>query len=352
MYTEALGWRFFRACLVLAFLTASFAHAGSVSTTQCYDTFINSLSPNNNNGGSTTFFTGEGGDGALMRALIRCDLPSALNVRATVTQATLTLTTAGLGSTGTTPPTAAIEFLSPLTQSWSEGTKAGTTMGTYTVGQPCTTGEATWNQSQCSITSWTTPGGTVTGTTSASAASPASIGTNVSFISSGGTGLAADIQNWINAPANNYGWRMLSSTEGATGQAQRFDSKESGTGPSLAILFGCKSGFVDTGTDCSACTSAAQSACITSQSGNACVDPGPPSGYYCTCGPGYTGTGTGSCTDRNECIPNQCVDAGDTGAICTDHPAPATGYDCSCDVGFVFDGTTCSDRIFADGFNA
>jgi hypothetical protein len=29
----------------------------------------------------------------------------------------------------------------------------------------------------------------------------------------------------------------------------------------------------------------------------------------------------------------------------------ATGYDCSCDMGFVFDGITCSDLIFANGFD-
>jgi len=62
------------------------------------------------------------------------------------------------------------------------------------------------------------------------------------------------------------------------------------------------------------------------------------------------GTGTGSCTDLDACIPNQCIDAGDGGALCFDHPAPETGYDCSCDAGFVFDGITCTDRFFADRF--
>ena len=335
----AVGWL----CLV-----ATSAHAGSVSTTQCYDTFLNSFHPDNNNGGSTTFFTGENGEGGIMHALIRCDLPDAINERVTVAQVTLTLTTAGVAG-GTTPPTAAIEFLLPLTQPWGEGDKVGETMMTYTVGQACTAGEATWNQSQCSITNWTTAGGTV-GALSASTTSPALIGANVTFTSASG-GMVTDVQSWADTPASNYGWLMASSSS-ALGQAQRFNSSEAGAGqPSLAVTYACKSGFDDTGTGCTACTSAAQTACVTSQSGNMCVDPGPPSGYTCTCGPAYTGTGTGSCTDLNECSPNHCTDVGDSGAVCTDHIAPATGYDCSCDVGFVFDGITCSDLIFADGFD-
>jgi hypothetical protein len=222
---------------------------------------------------------------------------------------------------------------------------------TYTVGAACTAGEATWSQRLCSVANWTTAGGTVAAAVSASASSPSSIGADVTFTSSSG-GMVTDVQNWAATPATNYGWRLSSSTEGTSGLAQRFYSSEAGAGqPSLAMTYACNAGFQDTGTSCSACTSAAQAACLTSQLGNICVDPGPPSGYTCTCGnPAYTGTGTGSCTDLNECIPNHCTDEGDTGALCIDHTAPATGYDCSCNTGFVFDGTACSDLIFADGF--
>src|SRR5450432_857071 len=289
------------ACLAVGLfcLVATSAHAGSVSTTQCYDTFLNSQYPVNNNGGSTTFFTGESGQGGIMRALVRCDLPAAINERTMVTQVTLTLTTAGVAS-GTEPPTAATESLQALTEPWGEGDKAGETMMTYTVGQACTAGEATWSQSQCSIANWTTAGGTVAATVSASAASPASIGADVTFTSSS-AGMVTDVQSWAATPASNYGWRISSSTEGGLAQAQRFYSSEAGAGqPSLAMTYACDSGFEDTGTGCTACTSAARAACVTSQSGNSCVDPGPPSGYSCTCGnPAYTGTGTGSCADLN-----------------------------------------------------
>lgn len=337
------------ACIGFALLVlAAAAHAGSVSTTQCHDTFVNSIHPDNNNGGSTSFFTGESGETGLMRALVECDLPAGINERIAVTQATFTVTTTGLGPTGTIAPTAATESLYALTESWGEGNKAGTTQSTFTVGQPCTFGEASWNQRQCGAVNWIAPGGTVAAL-SATASSPASIGATVTFT---GSGLAADIQNWADALTSNYGWRMSSSTEGALGQAQRFASRESGAGtPALAISFTCKAGFMDTGASCNACTSTAQAACVSSQPGNFCVDLAPPSTYNCSCNnPAYIGSGTAMCTDRNECIPNHCTDNGDIGAVCTDHAAPATGYDCSCDAGFVFNGIACSDVIFADGF--
>lgn len=335
---------------ILGCLAAETVRAGSVSTTQCFDTFINNGYPGNNNGGDTTFFTGVSGQGNNMRGLIGCTLPSAIDSRATVTQVTLTLTTAGLGTTGTTPPTAATESLYPVAQSWGEGNKVGNTTGTYVVGQACTSGEATWNQSQCSISNWTTAGGTVSGGVSASASSPGSIGASVVFSSLGG-GMVVDVENWANSPSNNYGWLVLSSSSVA-GQAQRYSSHEASSGvPQLAITYGCKSGFQDTGNGCTACTSSAQAACVNSQPGNSCMDPGAPSSYSCVCGNvAYTGTGTQACTDLNECTPNHCVDGGDSGAVCADHIAPATGYDCTCDAGFVFDGMTCTDRIFADNF--
>lgn len=341
------------ACTVFFAVAVAPAHAGDVSTTSCYDTFINSFHPDNNNGGDTSFFTGRSGEGGVMRGLLRCDLPAGIDERVMVTQVTLTLTTVGLGATGTSNPTAATETLRAITEAWGEGNKVGNTAMTYTVGQPCTAGEATWNARECAVANWTSGGGTVSGSPSASTSSPASIGASVSFTSTSG-GMVTDVSNWIATPSSNNGWLVQSSTETpSNGLAQRFVSREASSGrPVLAVKYACNSGFSDTGTGCTACTSTAQAACVTSEPDNTCNDPGAPSNYSCTCGnPAYTGTGTQSCTDLNECVPNLCVAAGDAGAVCTDHVAPATGYDCSCDAGFVFDGITCSDRIFADAFD-
>jgi hypothetical protein len=111
----------------------------------------------------------------------------------------------------------------------------------------------------------------------------------------------------------------------------------------------CTAGYVSTGgtspscVNVNACNAAANTACVTAD-GNTCVDEAPPSTtYHCNCGPAFVGTGTTSCTDKNECSPNHCSDGGDVGAsvACHDQVAPTTGYTCTCDTGFSFNGTTC-----------
>jgi hypothetical protein len=313
------------------------------------DTFINSAHTNNNNGASTTFFTGQSGQGGVMRGLLRFDLPAGLQERVTVTSATLTLTMAGLGSSGTTSGTAATETLRVVTQSWAEGNGAGTAMTEYTVGDACggAVSGATWNQSNCPSTNWSTAGGTVAGSTSATGNTTAiPVGSPFVLASSTNAGMLSDVQAWIDMPSSNFGWRISSSTEATSGQAQRFYSKEAGgsLGPSLSVSYACKSGFADTGSGCTTCTSAALAACVSSQSGNSCNDPGAPSATYsCNCSNAAYASAPGNtaCVDKNECAPNPCVSGGDSTASCTDQVAPATGYSCTCSAGFGFNGTTC-----------
>jgi len=125
------------------------------------------------------------------------------------------------------------------------------------------------------------------------------IGGQVSWISAG---MNADVQSWIDAPGDNHGWRISSSTEGlAFPSEQRFYSTESGlSAPNLAISYVCKPGFVALGNDCTTCTAAANADCALAQ-GNSCDDSGPPSTTYtCTCAnpayvPGIAGDGNPAC---------------------------------------------------------
>jgi hypothetical protein len=117
----------------------------------------------------------------------------------------------------------------------------------------------------------------------------------------------------------------------------------------------CPPGYVSDGaaqavcTSFDACDAAAMSACVTTATGNTCVDEAPPSmTYHCACDNAAFVVGAGTdgraaCVDKGECTPNHCADGGDVGAACTDHAAPAAGYDCACGAGWRFDGTTCVD---------
>ena len=104
--------------------------------------------------------------------------------------------------------------------------------------------------------------------------------------------MTADIQGWIDAPAGNNGWLVVSSTEAAAGgaQAQRFFSSEAPSSlPSLSFTYACKSGFLASGNMCTTCTTSATSACAVAQ-GNSCIDSSPPATTYaCSCSaPGYS----------------------------------------------------------------
>jgi hypothetical protein len=259
------------------------ARAGTAVLTPVEDTFINSVNPNNNNGGSSSVFTGTDGQGGLMRGLLRFDMPASWQGRAVVSAAQLKLTLRALpNGTAGTP---AIETLQALSQPWTEGNGSSESPGGYTVGLTCdgTIFGATWTQTNCATsTSWTTPGGSVAAAVSATAdTTGVPVGGQVTW-SSGA--MNADVQGWIDAPSSNDGWRIMSSTEGMSGKIARFYSKEAGaSAPSLTVSYTCPSGFADTGTSCTTCTSAANAACVTAQ-GNACVDSGPPvTSYTCAC---------------------------------------------------------------------
>ena len=325
------------------------ARAGSADGTFVSGTFINSARPDYNNGGATSLYLGEDFYGGFMRCLIRFDLPPSFTERTSISGATLSLTTGAL--TGGNPAAATV-YVQRLTESWGQGNGAGPDpiTGDYTYGQLCSVGGATWNQPFCSGVTWSTIGGSADATLSGSASSPA---TPASVVQWNSAGMASDVQSWVDTPSSNHGWRLRSSSEGTLGAVQRFFN------PQLSISYGCKNGFEEIAGSCTTCTTAAESACVTSQADNDCNDSGPPSTTYsCTCNnPAYVGgPGGTSCIDRNECVPNHCADDGDAAAICTDHAAPSTGFSCICSAGFVFSGGTCAiaidDEIFKNGFEA
>jgi hypothetical protein len=49
--------------------------------------------------------------------------------------------------------------------------------------------------------------------------------------------LVADVQSWVNNPAQNFGWMLSSQQEDLAKTARSFASRESGFGPVLLIEF-------------------------------------------------------------------------------------------------------------------
>jgi hypothetical protein len=111
--------------------------------------------------------------------------------------------------------------------------------------------------------------------------------------------------------------------------------------------YAASAGIVPTCNNINACTAAANTACVTTR-GNTCVDEAPPSlTYHCTCpNAAYVlSANTRACNDKNECVPNNCITNGDTGALCVDHVAPATGYSCTCSSRTAWTLTTVAGKL-------
>jgi hypothetical protein len=119
--------------------------------------------------------------------------------------------------------------LHKLTKTWGEGSAVGT--GT---GAPAGTGDATWSSAAKDVTTWTTAGGDfggVSGTTVFSSS-------NTTYTFASTAALIADVQNWLNTPASNFGW-LIKATDEVTVNARELGSREGPANqqPSLVISY-------------------------------------------------------------------------------------------------------------------
>jgi len=101
---------------------------------------------------------------------------------------------------------------------WGEGTSDAGSMGG--AGVPATPNDATWGYSFYNTTSWTTAGGDFSAAISAQTA----VGT-LGFYDWSSVSMTADVQEWLNDPASNFGW-ILIGNEATIRSAKRFDSRE------------------------------------------------------------------------------------------------------------------------------
>ncbi len=212
--------------VVLTALLGSLSlHAASVTVPVAADTFIHAVSADNNAGGWPWFGAGRDGVGGVRRGLLGFDL-SGIPAGATVTSAVVRLTLDQVPFQG---PVNSNFDLYRLLSPWGEGTKSSTGSS----GLPATSGEATWNSRQHGMAAWTAPG------VLADAAVPASATTLVGSVNGAthswsGPGLISDVQAWVGAPAQNFGWLMVSQDEASSRTARGFYSRESG--PSAGTL--------------------------------------------------------------------------------------------------------------------
>jgi hypothetical protein len=175
------------------------------------------------NGRGQCLFAGLTGQPARRRALLHFDVAAHVPAGAHIVAATLTVsvTRTAVGS-----PTA-LEIHRVLAN-WGEGSSNAS--GQEGRGTTATTNDATWLHAFYPGTFWSAPGGDFA---AASGSMPMSLSGPAS--SSPGAGLLADVQSWLDQPAQNFGW-MLKNDELVPYIAYRFDSRETPVGGSPPVL--------------------------------------------------------------------------------------------------------------------
>ncbi len=183
------------------------------------------------NGSGQFIFAGRTATGTMRRALLAFDL-GGIPPGSTITSASLGLTLSM--SISAEQPLS----LHRLNASWGEGTSDAT--GPEGQGAPASLGDATWFHRFYAATPWVTPGGDFESAPSATAA------VTDDFIrwTWSSVAMAADLQDWLDAPSTNRGWILLGN-EIDSATAKRFGSRTNPTPaqrPVLTVVFTPPSG--------------------------------------------------------------------------------------------------------------
>ncbi|MCA9494790.1 MAG: DNRLRE domain-containing protein, partial [Myxococcales bacterium] len=209
-------------------ISISAANAATVDLEPAADTMV-CEGVAESNGAGTELFVGNTGESANLdtrRALLRWDLADRLPAGSTITAAALTVVVDRTNSAAAT--TVGIH---PLARDWGEGNAFATGgQGRCAVAGA---GDATWFSSMHPGAGWTNAGGDF-GPNVLSTSGLAGVGT-YTFPST--PALVADVQRWLDTPANDFGW-ILIGDEVPAASAKRFGSREHTTNPpTLAVTF-------------------------------------------------------------------------------------------------------------------
>lgn len=167
---------------------------------------------------------GVNGGGTLRRALVRFDLssiPAGSRILSVSYRAYMSQTSSGSHNCA----------LHRMLEPWGEGTSFAFGGG-GTAPEP---NDATWSHRFWPVATWSVPGGVFA---QASSAVKAVAGAG-SYTWSTSTALVADVQAWVNSPAQNFGWVMVGN-ESTLETAKRFESRESGDAarhPTITITY-------------------------------------------------------------------------------------------------------------------
>jgi hypothetical protein len=220
-------------CVMIALLLAtSTSLAVTVEIGASQDTMTQNDDDRGSNGAGIHFCVGRTGQPATRRALMKFNIAAAsIPPGSTIDAVTLRLYETEQAGGGT-----ASFGLHRLTNDWGEGNSNapdGECKGTS-----AQLNDATWRyrfydpDDEPGSPQWNTLGGDYISTASASTNVPSSNGNK--FWSS--AQMATDVQMWLDNPGTNFGWLLRRASEGGSGNALRFASRQNGSSSQRPLL--------------------------------------------------------------------------------------------------------------------
>lgn len=201
------------------------------------DSSIFSDELNNSNGLGISLFAGRTGGDESRRALIAFDIAAVVPAGARIEEAELTLTS--FRNSRSDASADDVFTLHAITTDWGEASAPGSDSGPLGGGgTSAADGDATWLSSFHDGASWSTPGGDFVSSASAQQTVGLVTAPDSLPVTWSGIGLVADVQNWLDNPASNFGWVVIGDSNNGERTARLFGSRERSEGtPKLAIQY-------------------------------------------------------------------------------------------------------------------
>jgi len=208
-------------------IIAGSASGAMISITPSKDNTLYEYVPadgDRSNGAGFHFFAGKTAMGELRRGVLAFDIAGRIPAGSTITGVTLSMNMSRAPINVAYP----VE-LHKLLADWGEGTSQAP--GEEGDGAPATPNDATWRHRFFDTIFWAAEGGDFSATVSASQ--------SVSVVGPytwSSQQMVADLQDWLDNPAGNFGWLVLGD-EKPTMTSKRFDTRESASPPVLTIEY-------------------------------------------------------------------------------------------------------------------
>jgi hypothetical protein len=203
-------------CAALLLLSAALGRADLATLNPLADTYLNSFSSTANFGTISIMklgTAGSSGGSAIQRGLMRFDPLAGIPSGSIIQSVQLNIVVTRKPFTDAVPAFALFRVLTD----WAEA-------------------EATWINRLDGIP-WASPGGAAGSDYISVASASIPIMAEGDYTYNSTDALVADVQAWVDTPASNRGWMIISDMEGIEFTARRIESRESVTPPQLVVSF-------------------------------------------------------------------------------------------------------------------